>query len=472
MRSVRFLLYFIIGLLLGANFSLAHAETIPSSSFQTFRVLSGIGGCATASYPWFSTKVEACAAHVQCLKTNGGMPNAYVVNADDPAGCKHYQIASVYTYQYTTGTGYGCPPNQGWILDGTTCYRPDCAEGQTRNSTTGLCETVICPATKPGSKALIPPDCNCPVGYTKDIGGVEVAPSCIKDGCTGAASVPSWIPQEAKGSYNLLTCSPNGCSISFDGYIDRGSRVENGVTKWYSWGTLSYSATQYGCTVGATTKASPIAAATLPTNTCGAGQVGGTVNGRFVCVSSDSGTVAAVAGPSMSESQTTITNETNPTTGEITQTKTTVVAGQSPTVSTTVYSSSGEVISETKQEAPTKTFCEENATSPMCQLGIFTDSDLPAAVEASSIYTRKYPDGISGVWDTKKAQIMASPLASLTSAFVPSLPDGTCPSWSIDMQALGFGTVQLGPPCWVFDVLRVIVILSAVFYSRRLILGG
>lgn len=38
------------------------------------------------------------------------------------------------------GAFYECPANQDWTLSGTTCTRPDCSAGQTRNASTGVCE--------------------------------------------------------------------------------------------------------------------------------------------------------------------------------------------------------------------------------------------------------------------------------------------------------------------------------------------
>lgn len=104
-----------------------------------------------------------------------------------------------------------------------------------------------------------------------------------------------------------------------------------------------------------------------------------------------------------------------------------------------------------------------------------TPNDTPLG-DIPDLYEQKYPDGIAGVLNTKFDELKASPLFSLPSMIMPSLPStGSCPSWQLDFSLsswapLGVHTVEA--PCWVWDFGKVVVIISALLLARRLIFGG
>jgi hypothetical protein len=107
---------------------------------------------------------------------------------------------------------------------------------------------------------------------------------------------------------------------------------------------------------------------------------------------------------------------------------------------------------------------EETATAP-------NDPALPAVPD---LYTRKYPDGIAGVWTARKAEILGGPIFTFLASLVPSIGDGGCPSFS-----LGSGSVlgievggALNVPCGVWTFARLVMIISALLLARRLIFGG
>ncbi|MCY1279455.1 hypothetical protein D9M69_332240 [compost metagenome] len=101
----------------------------------------------------------------------------------------------------------------------------------------------------------------------------------------------------------------------------------------------------------------------------------------------------------------------------------------------------------------------------------FDDTDLP---EVEPFYEQKYPDGFQGVWNEAKSDFDNSEFLSFLQSFVPSF-SGTCPSWSMNF-AIGamanFGTIPFATLCYVFDFIKVIVLVTAAFTCRAIIFGG
>lgn len=101
----------------------------------------------------------------------------------------------------------------------------------------------------------------------------------------------------------------------------------------------------------------------------------------------------------------------------------------------------------------------------------FEDSPFP---EVEPFYEQKYPDGLQGVWDQARADIDNSNFLSFLRSFVPSF-SGSCPSFGMSF-AIGsmanFGTHEFQSLCYVFDFIKVILMVSAVFLARQLTFGG
>lgn len=117
-----------------------------------------------------------------------------------------------------------------------------------------------------------------------------------------------------------------------------------------------------------------------------------------------------------------------------------------------------------EQPAPDKEEEEEEQYS-------FQDSQLP---QIEPFYDQKYPDGLEGVWNSAKADFENSEFVSFMESFVPSF-SGTCPSWSMNF-AIGalanFGTIPFQSLCYVFDFIKVIILVTAVFTCRAIVFGG
>lgn len=102
------------------------------------------------------------------------------------------------------------------------------------------------------------------------------------------------------------------------------------------------------------------------------------------------------------------------------------------------------------------------------------DTDLPGVPE---LYEQKYPDGISGVWNKAKSDLNSSQLFSLVYSLTPDLADGgSCPSWNLDLSWTpggSMGSYEIGSSfCFIWPILRVIVLITALFTARLLIFGG
>lgn len=103
----------------------------------------------------------------------------------------------------------------------------------------------------------------------------------------------------------------------------------------------------------------------------------------------------------------------------------------------------------------------------------YSPSTMP---EVPDFYEQKYPDGFAGAWNDFKGRVTASSLAGFINGIGSGLPGGgTCPSWSmsLNMGAMGnFGTFVLEPPCVIWPFIKAVMILSALFVARRLVVGG
>lgn len=120
------------------------------------------------------------------------------------------------------------------------------------------------------------------------------------------------------------------------------------------------------------------------------------------------------------------------------------------------------IVNETtteKDEAP-----EENAT----------DTPLTGIPE---LYKQKYPDGLTGVFNDFKNRINTTSFVQLIGSLTPNISGaGTCPSWTIDLTWTpggSMGTHTIGQDfCWIWPILKIIVIVTTLFTVRRLIFGG
>lgn len=91
-----------------------------------------------------------------------------------------------------------------------------------------------------------------------------------------------------------------------------------------------------------------------------------------------------------------------------------------------------------------------------------------------SWFQTSYPDGFSGIFDSKRQAVEDGAMVSwLGSWGVAS--SGTCPSFNIDLNLgfINFGSFNaLANWCYIFDFIRICILISAAFACRALIFGG
>lgn len=112
--------------------------------------------------------------------------------------------------------------------------------------------------------------------------------------------------------------------------------------------------------------------------------------------------------------------------------------------------------------------------------GTFNDTPMPSVdplIEMPAVpdfYTQKYPDGMAGEWQTFKTTIDQSSLVTTLHAMAPNWSGGECPSWTFNMNTgmVNLGVHDLAPPCWIFPILKIILMVTALFVARGLIFGG
>jgi hypothetical protein len=102
----------------------------------------------------------------------------------------------------------------------------------------------------------------------------------------------------------------------------------------------------------------------------------------------------------------------------------------------------------------------------------FSDTALPPLPK---LYEPKYPDGLVGVWNSKKAQLDSAPLVALVGDLMPNIGSGgTCPVWTmpLDFGFFNAGVLDFSVPCFIWDFAKVVIIVSALLLARRLVFGG
>lgn len=101
----------------------------------------------------------------------------------------------------------------------------------------------------------------------------------------------------------------------------------------------------------------------------------------------------------------------------------------------------------------------------------FSDSDFPPI---EPFYVQKYPDGLQGVWQDAQSRFDDSQFMSFLNSFIPQF-SGSCPSWSLSFNIAtwaSYGNQSFVNICYVFDFIKVILLVTAVFTARAIIFGG
>lgn len=456
MRHVRNLLYLVVGLLLGAVFTLAQAETIAATLSGSYSFYTGYTGTACSSAASGCTWDQASVADCQKFATVNTYTYDYVSGAEPSASpysyvC-HVKIGtspSTITHSLTRASAlYSCPTGQNWTLSGTTCTRPDCVAPAVRQ-TDGTCGSP-CLAQK---------------GKYSD----------------GYVSTPVNAP------------APTGTMCSGGCEVNRTLQIgpEMLLGKGLDWWPIGQTFTGNSCT-GADVPAFADPALAPPTPTkkppCADGEgVMTSSSGKVSCVPSgnpDGSTPkknkeqTKETFPDGSTRTTTKETTTDPNTGAK-ETVTTVTStsassgtvGQAGAVGTTVSESDSSAggangTGTGKGSSDGNGNCDGNDCGP--------SNPMP---EVTGLWTKKYPDGLSKVVSDRIAEMKTSGVGSLVQKLVPSnLPSGgVCPTYSFNMSIgphMAYGSGILNMPCGVWDFVRIVMLVSAALLARRLVFGG
>ena len=143
----------------------------------------------------------------------------------------------------------------------------------------------------------------------------------------------------------------------------------------------------------------------------------------------------------------------------------------------TTVTEDGQLVSETteKDDTPAQDFAdttpgEEQQPEPEPEY-TFGDSPFPPV---EPFYQQKYPDGLSGVWSDAKLDIDNSDFLNFLRSFVPTF-SGSCPAFSMSFaigNVANFGMHEFQSLCYVFDFVKIILMVSAAFLARQITFGG
>lgn len=449
-KMIRRAVWFLVGLLLGGWLALspvlAQAETIAASSVTSPNVVgmwwsvtttaihnnvSADAACKQANAGWYATKAASGYNWWDCHRSDGSLPgyqsgawcDANLQNVGGEPSCGPGVVT------------YSCPVGQNWTLSGSSCSRPDCVAPDVRNVATGLCE----------------------------------APPCTSKAPIGGGATYFDYGTSAAGAFPSIVCS-GGCLAVFSGTSPAGSAVVDGVKHYFAFGAYTYAGggSVDACTAGAGTPAPGAGSEALPVSHCAPNQIEGLINGKLQCYNVPGSGVPPVAAPtSAPETSTAGTSTTNVSTvgDTTTTTNTTYNSATNSTVVVTTACTGGNCSSTTTE---TKTPVDPTESDEV--EGVPVVGTLPATGELVTEDSRT----LQTVWNTRKAELFASPLIGLASSLT-SFPGstGACPSWSVEGSIFGQsqgGTIS--PPCWIWAVLRAFLMLTALFVARRLIFGG
>lgn len=166
------------------------------------------------------------------------------------------------------------------------------------------------------------------------------------------------------------------------------------------------------------------------------------------------------------------TNSTAPNGDSITTTKTTTptlnvgqtggTAGTNTLTYTITNNTTTTVTNNTTGQTQTSTDEEDPPIT-------FEDKAMP---DVPKLYTQKYPDGMGGVWRDNKPDVQSTPFFQGVKSMFPSFGGGSCPVWSLSFNlgaAGNFGSRQFDVPCWIFQAVGLMMLVTATFTARKII---
>lgn len=337
--------------------------------------------------------------------------------------------------------------------------------GNTSTNTPNIPLTAVQVPACPANSTLTGGACVCTDPYVSD------GSQCVAANCTALEKVSEgFYPISSQNASPQFGVCSGACSVSFEGISPAGSNTTGGVKQWYAKG--HYFKTGEACPGGST--APPGATPSVPPDTCGPGQVGGTVNGVLTCVAGGSGgTGGTTGGGGPGGTTTTRSTETQNPNGSTTNTteKTTTTPGGSTSRETTTTTSGGGgptvVVTSSSGAAPggnnetDGSACKENPNAKGC-------GGNPGAVTGQWGAKGKT---VSGVLTAAKNAFTSSPAGSAVSNFFTVADTGSCPTWTWNIPFIN-STHQVDAFCapWAlaaYAALRVCILVVFSFFAFR-----
>jgi len=120
--------------------------------------------------------------------------------------------------------------------------------------------------------------------------------------------------------------------------------------------------------------------------------------------------------------------------------------------------------------------CSIKSEEPKPDTGPSTEWGKPPSVpEPQSWIVSNYKDGLPGVWNNFQSSLAQTSLIKGIDSIGSCVPSGgSCPDFTISLNfgMANFGSFNIAPPCWIWDILKAIIIITSLFTARRLIFGG
>ena len=313
----------------------------------------------------------------------------------------------------------------------------------------------------------------CNAWYSQAFGSRFVSSAPVVNSFGGTCNVTLKSPSESIAGGVARSSRPNNCAVGWyiDGDVCTQSKpltrmTEQEIQDWIAsrdgWptssavalaGMLSYPDTRKILTPypdnGVTLIGAPFVEGKTSTNTDTVQLVPGT---------------NTVAPPGATSTQTGTRTSTTTTNHPLTYSGNSV---KSSTVTNTTTNITNNTTNITTTETKTETVEDDSEEQ--------SPTDAPLG-DVPKLYEKKYPDGLLGVWDAKKAEFEQTSFFRMIDELTPKIGQaGSCPSWSIDLSWTPGGSMgvhELQPPCMIWPILKAIVIISALFLARALIFGG
>jgi hypothetical protein len=499
-RLIPFLFGIFLAVLMIAPY--AHAETIPAEGVsEGWRAGLGTYACSISSTnpirytDWEDSKNAAYGEWVGLWPVGspsaGGCGNTPPSNCDGSSRTLVSSSVTGTTISYTYDTGshstctnvngsstiqyraatYECPPIGGWTLSGNSCTRPNCTSPEVRNEDTGACE--------------IPPSGAC----------IDRKNQTASSGFYDMGTNPN-------NPFPAYQCDGT-CAAVFDGVAPATTTIVNGVRHYYAKGELTWNGDE--CTNPNMVSSTSVA----PQNSCGTGQTGGYVNGKFTCVDNVTSKPVPTDAPK-TDSKTTTESVTNPDDSVTTTTTTTYPDGTSKTIVTTnpAPGSTDPVTTEQTtngglsdgKETPIEDYCVTNPDSPICSKSEASGGENCEAPPVCSgdpiqcqILRQQWENRCAQVTSNKRVEeggdwgndqideagSLVNPLDNPTEINILSSWDDTdllgahsCPAPKQMVTPLGTYSLPFDTFCDLAAMIGNLILIFASFLSFRMVIGA